>query len=118
MKLTKNFKLNEFLIHYDGELDEVLTLNLLRVACVLQMVRSIVNEPIYITSGLRTKERNKQVGGVPNSLHLVGLAADFQIRIKSNTKLFDSCNLVRGYLFEEIKFLKYDNHVHLQIQKI
>lgn len=118
MKLTKNFKLSEFLIHYDGLLTEDLKLNLLRVACVLQMVRTIVNEPIYITSGLRTKNRNSQVGGVPNSLHLVGLAADFQIRNKSNKVLFEHCNLVRGYLFEDITFLKYDNHVHLQIKKI
>jgi len=34
--------------------------------------------PFHINSGFRTKEHNKKVGGVPNSSHLTGNAADIR----------------------------------------
>lgn len=36
--------------------------------------------PFVITSGFRTKEHNKKVGGVKNSSHLKGLACDIRVR--------------------------------------
>lgn len=43
---------------------------------VLNHVREFVNEPIIVTSWYRSVEHNKQVGGVRNSHHLTGGAAD------------------------------------------
>ena len=46
---------------------------------VLEPLRQHVGKPIIVTSGYRSKELNKAVGGVDNSQHLVGEAADLQI---------------------------------------
>lgn len=42
----------------------------------LEALRNTLGHPIVITSGVRCENRNNQVGGVPASLHLSGLAAD------------------------------------------
>lgn len=46
---------------------------------ILEKIRAYYGKPITITSGQRCKTRNKQVGGVSNSKHLTGKAADFYI---------------------------------------
>ena len=43
---------------------------------VLQPLRDTVGAPVYINSGYRSKRLNARVGGVPNSYHLLGKAAD------------------------------------------
>ena len=42
-------------------------------------VRKAINLPIRIHSGYRCPEHNKAVGGVPNSQHVLGEAADWSI---------------------------------------
>ena len=58
----------------------------LRVLCeqVLQPARDAFGKPIRITSGYRCPELNTAVGGVPNSYHRVGLAADLQVFAPAN----------------------------------
>lgn len=48
-------------------------------AFVLDPLREAMNEPIKIGSGFRSKELNKAVGGVANSQHMKGQAADLCI---------------------------------------
>lgn len=43
---------------------------------VLDAIREAVGEPVYITSGYRCPEHNAEVGGVPDSQHVQGTAAD------------------------------------------
>ena len=43
---------------------------------VLQPLRDTLGAPVYINSGYRSKRLNARVGGVPNSRHLQGKAAD------------------------------------------
>jgi uncharacterized protein YcbK (DUF882 family) len=45
----------------------------------LEEARAIAGIPFRITSGYRSKEHNEQVGGVPNSSHLKGVAADIAV---------------------------------------
>lgn len=45
----------------------------------LEEAREIAGVPFKITSGYRTKEHNTYVGGVPNSSHLIGVAADIAV---------------------------------------
>ncbi len=42
----------------------------------LEALRNAVNVPVIITSGVRCRQRNAEVGGVDNSQHLFGQAAD------------------------------------------
>lgn len=59
--------------------DEVECLRLL-CANVLDPLREAMGTPIYISSGYRCQALNKAVGGVTNSQHVKGQAADINIR--------------------------------------
>lgn len=52
--------------------------NLYRVARVLQTYRNGVlgNRPITVTSGWRSAEYNRKIGGAANSYHVKGMAVD------------------------------------------
>ena len=60
-------------------------------ASVLEPLRVAMNEPIKIGSGFRCEKLNKAVGGVYNSQHLKGQAADLCIDgdIKKGRRWFD-----------------------------
>jgi len=45
----------------------------------LDHARELAGISFKITSGYRTKEHNAEVGGVPNSSHLIGVAADIAV---------------------------------------
>lgn len=47
-----------------------------RLVSKLDDARDVCGFPFKITSGLRQPEANANIGGVPNSSHLKGLAAD------------------------------------------
>lgn len=49
------------------------------VNTVLDPLREFIKCPIYVTSGYRCKELNDKVGGVSNSQHMKGEAADITI---------------------------------------
>lgn len=44
----------------------------------LNAIRAAFGKPIMVTSGYRSPEHNQRVGGVKNSFHVQGLAADIQ----------------------------------------
>ena len=50
-------------------------------------VREALGVPIYNTSGVRCQGHNRAVGGVENSLHLIGKAVDFYAPGKSAGEL-------------------------------
>lgn len=83
--LTEHFTLAEFTrsdtatqYGLDNTPNEQERYNLERLATTLEHVRHILGDkPIQITSGFRSEAVNKKVGGVPNSAHRQGLAADF-----------------------------------------
>jgi uncharacterized protein YcbK (DUF882 family) len=75
LQLTKNFKLSEFACN-DGSSEIILDMDLV---IKLQKLRDNIGKPIFINSGYRNKEYNKKVGGVTNSQHLLGKAADIRV---------------------------------------
>lgn len=54
-------------------LDNMLNL----IVYCLQPIRELLRKPVVITSGFRCPQLNKLVGGVANSQHMTGCAADF-----------------------------------------
>ena len=74
IQLAPNFNLREFACRHCGALkiDPALVAN-------LQRLRDRVGRAITITSGYRCEAHNKAVGGVVNSQHLEGKAADIQV---------------------------------------
>lgn len=98
MELTKNFTLEE-MYHsntaeakgIDNTPNEEVIENL-RALCekVLQPIRDELDEPITVNSGYRCEKLNKAVGGVSNSQHRSGQAADITLGNKTdNERLFN-----------------------------
>lgn len=56
------------------------------VLMVLDPLRRIHQQPIIITSGYRCAQLNKAVGGVPNSWHTKGNAADIHIKDENEAR--------------------------------
>ena len=84
VQLTRNFKLEEFLklaTHPDNVPGMQVVTNLqYGVTKILQPLRDIMGKPIIINSGYRNPEYNAAVGGVKNSQHLTGCAADIRMK--------------------------------------
>ena len=83
MKKIKYFKLSEFINSSTANrlgIDNIPSFevvdNLNRLAAYLDDIRAKFGKPILISSGYRCPMLNKAVGGVVNSQHLKGLAAD------------------------------------------
>lgn len=83
MKKIKYFKLSEFInsatakrLCIDNMPSFEIVDNLNRLADYLDEIRAKLGKPILISSGYRCPMLNKAVGGVVNSQHLKGLAAD------------------------------------------
>ena len=83
MKKIKYFSLSEFLNSATAKrlgIDNTPTFeiidNLNKLADYLDAIREKVGKPILISSGFRCPVLNKAVGGVSNSQHQKGLAAD------------------------------------------
>lgn len=67
----------------------------LRFLCreVLEPARKVIGEPIHITSGYRCLALNRAVGGVAQSYHVRGLAADLHIESAAHaSRLADALN--------------------------
>ena len=105
IKLSENFTLYEFMrsdiatrinLHrYQEQITEKDVLNLKRLCeNILQPLRNYFKEPINITSGYRSPQLNRAIGGAKQSDHMDGKAADIQTKnltlafgwIKNNCK--------------------------------
>ena len=107
MKLTKNFSLEEMYrsdtarrLGIDNKPQTEEVVENLRALCleVLQPLRDHLGKPVVVSSGYRCKDLNKKVGGVENSQHLKGEAAD--IKVRDREELID----VMRYIMDETDF--------------
>lgn len=76
MKLSSHFSRSEFACSCGCGFDTVDHELLL----ALEHARLHFDQPITVTSGCRCFVRNEQVGGSPKSQHLLGRAADIQVK--------------------------------------
>lgn len=93
--------------------------NIIRLANALEDFRAAIGgRPIHITSWYRCKAHNERVGGTPNSLHLVGLAADFAVSGKSPSGVQ---YIIESWLkFHPVPFSglgKYNSHTHVDLRE-
>lgn len=84
MKLSPNFTLAELTrsdtatqLKLDNTPPQELLPRLIRVAEMLERIRTTLNCPVIVTSGYRASAVNRAVGGVTTSDHSQGHAADF-----------------------------------------
>jgi uncharacterized protein YcbK (DUF882 family) len=78
-KLSKNFSLAEFASKDGAETPPDVLENLQKLAKNLQVIRDEIGKPIKINSAYRSPAHNKAVGGVKNSMHVKGKAADIVV---------------------------------------
>jgi len=76
-------------------------------------LRKILERPVYITSGYRCPKYNQKVGGVVNSYHLIGLAADIKVKDISLIDLLEICEEIG---FGGIGFYEKKNFLHLDVR--
>lgn len=63
---------------------------------VLDPIRAQWGQPLVVTSGYRSTELNAKVGGVPNSAHIIGCAADVRLASWSNRSITDLFKLIQA----------------------
>lgn len=122
----KNFKLSEFFdsiaadrngIKNEPSIDERATvernINLL-VDNVLDPIRDRFCTPIIITSGYRCPKVNKLVGGVNNSQHMSGCAADFHVRGFNPLMMYEVFSDIYNTMeFDQLIFYRSKNIIHV-----
>jgi uncharacterized protein YcbK (DUF882 family) len=79
MRLSENFYLNEFECKSGVVIPEKVLSNIKTLAIQLQVLRNALNASVTVTSGYRSPEHNKKVGGSPKSQHVEGTAADIKV---------------------------------------
>ncbi|MBQ7578782.1 MAG: DUF882 domain-containing protein [Synergistaceae bacterium] len=106
---TKNFKVSEFACKHCGK-------NLIdqRVLNMAQELRDYLGVPVRVNSGYRCETHNKNVGGVKNSKHVQGKAADLSCSLGS-AKMFEAVKELRnaGKLQDMDYCIKYKTFIHI-----
>ena len=98
MHLSPNFTLEELTASQTAErkgLDNTpnatAIANLTRVAALLEQVRTLLNKPIMINSGFRSKPVNDSVGSKDTSQHRLGCAADIRVPGMTPKQVVQAC---------------------------
>ena len=117
MKLSKNFNKREFNSKDGKRMPFHVLENIKILASQVQIIRDALGAPIHINSGYRSPEHNKRIGGVKNSQHVQGKAADLASRDVTSLALY---NLI-FQLINEGKIINgglgiYNGFVHYDIR--
>lgn len=115
MKLTKNFSLAEFQSKCGRPMPDDVKQNIQKLANSLQVLRDHLGKSITINSGYRSPEHNAKIGGVRNSQHVQGKAADIAVQGMTTRqvateieKLIASGQMLQGAIGIYPTFVHYD----------
>jgi len=108
MQLTEHFNSDEFACHCGCGYDDI-DMNLV---AKLEELRDNVDEPLIINSGCRCPEHNAEVGGVSNSQHVYGKAAD--VALPDGYTVDEFADLAEEIGFDGIG--KYDWGIHVDVR--
>jgi len=113
--MTKNFSKEEFDCNDGSEMPINIYHNMVKVANQLQILRDELKKPIHINSAYRSEDYNKQIGGVKNSQHIMGRAADIAIKgmtpievSKVIERLISNGDMLQGGIGIYSSFVHYD----------
>ena len=79
MQLSKNFTQKEFNSKDGASMPDEVLRNIQLLSEQLQIIRDYTGKSITINSGYRSPGHNASIGGVSNSQHVLGKAADIVI---------------------------------------
>lgn len=105
------------LYHIDNTPTEEIVENLKKVMYILDIVRVYIGKPILVNSGYRCKRLNETVGGVQNSMHTKGLAADFRTREKEDINTMFKFLRENQKEFKIIELINYKTFIHVGISE-
>jgi uncharacterized protein YcbK (DUF882 family) len=71
--------------------------NIQKLANQLQYVRDFLELPITLTNAYRCRSHNKEVGGVSDSQHILGKAADLQVKGLTTAELYTAVDILAEY---------------------
>ena len=81
---------------------------------VLEPIRDMVCTPIIITSGYRSPQLNKIVGGADNSQHMLGCAADFYVEGYNHSMMYKVfLNIFYRLDFDQLIYYPNKNIIHI-----
>ena len=79
----------------------------------LVALRDVLERPVSITSGYRCPSYNRKVGGVANSYHCIGLAADIKVK---DINLMELLAYAEEIDFSGIGFYEKRHFLHLDVR--
>ena len=117
MELTKNFDTHEFESKDGLSTPKNLMPNIQELADNLQVLRDNFGLPISINSGYRSPSHNRSIGGVKNSQHVQGKAADITVSGKSPKEVHQAIeNLIAEGKMKQGGLGLYSTFVHYDIR--
>lgn len=105
------------LYHIDNTPTKEVIENLKKVMYILDIVRTYIGKPIFVNSGYRCKKLNEMVGGVQNSMHTKGLAADFRTKEKEDINTMFEFLKKNQKKFKIIELLNYKTFIHIGVDE-
>ena len=97
--------------------EEYIKDNLKKVMYILDLTRVYIGKPIHINSGYRCKKLNEIVGGVSNSMHTKGLAADFRTAFEPDIETMYNYLNIRKEKFQITELIKYKRFIHMAVSQ-
>ena len=117
-KLTNNFNKSEFECKCGCEMPQDVLFEIQKLAAQLQTIRDFIRKPIKLTNAYRCPKHNKAVGGVSNSQHILGKAADIQISNMEPAEVYKTIdNLTEHGHILQGGLGKYNTFTHYDIRK-
>jgi len=115
MQITKDFNKAEFNSKDGAVMPYEVYENIKVLAIQLQRIRDEIKQPLHINSAYRSPEHNAKIGGVKNSQHVLGKAADLTCKnltpkqlSKVIIKLMDNGTIKSGGIGLYNGFVHYD----------
>lgn len=105
------------LYHIDNTPTKEVVENLKKVMYILDMVRVHMGKPIFVNSGYRCRKLNEIVGGVHESMHTKGLAADFRTGEKEDINIMFEFLKENQKKFKIIELINYTTFIHIGVSE-